>query len=127
MGWIMSRDKREADSAAVDRRNFLTGAAALGAAVGTLASSNASAEVRFPTQPGKFGSGGAAGTPGSVFGGQANRSENTLYDCEVDGKLPDDLDGAFYRVGTMTSPSMGKAMHRCSASRTDTWIISAAG
>ena len=33
------------------------------------------------------------------FGGQVNRSENTLYDCEVDGDMPDDLDGAFYRVG----------------------------
>ncbi len=28
-----------------------------------------------------------------------NRSENTLYDCEVEGDIPDDLDGAFYRVG----------------------------
>src|SRR5690349_6893828 len=101
----MSRDKREDERSAdgrqtaVDRRGFLTGAAALGAAVGTLAASTASAEVRFPTEPGKFGSGGAAGRPGSTFSGQANRSENTLFDCEVDGKLPPDLDGAFYRVG----------------------------
>src|SRR5690348_2631746 len=107
----MSRDKRDEDqsgvdhnstadgSGTVDRRHFLTGAAAVGAAVGALASTKASAEVRFPTEPGKFGSGGAAGRPGSTFSGQANRSENTLYDCEVDGKIPADLDGAFYRVG----------------------------
>jgi carotenoid cleavage dioxygenase len=81
-----------------DRRTFLTGAAAIGAAVGALAPSKAEAEVRFPTEPGKYGTGGSAGT-GGAFGGQVNRSESTLYDCEVDGDLPDDLDGAFYRVG----------------------------
>ena len=87
------------DQNALERRRFLTGAAALGAAVGSLAAAPASAEVRFPTEPGLFGSGGSTGRPGSVFGGQANRSEHTLYDCEVDGDIPDDLDGAFYRVG----------------------------
>ena len=27
------------------------------------------------------------------------RSENDLYDCEVEGTLPKDLDGIFFRVG----------------------------
>ena len=96
----MTHDEHDRDDKnALDRRRFLTGAGALGAAVGALAAAPASAEVRFPTEPGLFGSGGSTGRPGSVFGGQANRSEHTLYDCEVDGDIPDDLDGAFYRVG----------------------------
>jgi carotenoid cleavage dioxygenase-like enzyme len=89
----MSRNQKDNQGASLDRRSFLTGAAAVGAAVGTLATSTANAEVQFPKERGKFGSGGAA-TNGAV-----NRSENTLYDCEVDGDIPDDLDGAFYRVG----------------------------
>jgi carotenoid cleavage dioxygenase len=88
----MNHDHRDDDIPAVDRRRFLAGAAALGTAVGTLSARPAQAEVAFPTERGKFGSGGAAT-------GAVNRSENTLYDCEVDGDLPDDLDGAFYRVG----------------------------
>jgi carotenoid cleavage dioxygenase len=95
----MSRKSRDARPDDSDRRSFLTGAVALGAAAGALAATPADAEVQFPKQAGKFGAGGAAGMPGTVFGGQVNRSEHTLYDCEVDGKLPDDLDGAFYRVG----------------------------
>ena len=51
----MSRDDRKESPASTDRRSFLTGAAALGAAVGTLAATGAQAEVKFPTQPGKFG------------------------------------------------------------------------
>jgi carotenoid cleavage dioxygenase len=39
-----------------------------------------------------FGGGGSAA-------GAVNRSEVDLFDCEVDGHLPDDLDGAFFRVG----------------------------
>lgn len=32
-------------------------------------------------------------------GGSPFRAEIDLYDCEVDGRLPDDLNGTFYRVG----------------------------
>jgi carotenoid cleavage dioxygenase-like enzyme len=88
----MSDEILEPQPASAARRAFLTGAAALGAAVGTLGSAGADAEVRFPTERGKFGAGGAAA-------GAVNRSEHTLYDCEVEGRLPADLDGAFYRVG----------------------------
>lgn len=77
-----------------DRRSFLTGAAALGAAAASLgAAGTAQAEVRFPKERGTFGAGGA------TVNAAVNRSENSLFDCEVDGKLPADLDGAFYRVG----------------------------
>ena len=31
--------------------------------------------------------------------GTNNRAEIDLYDCEVEGTLPTDLDGVFYRVG----------------------------
>jgi carotenoid cleavage dioxygenase len=86
----MSHDNHDTN---IDRRRFLAGATALGAAAGAaLAPQAAQAEVQFPKQRGQFGAGGAAT-------GAVNRSENTLYDCEVEGDLPDDLDGGFYRVG----------------------------
>ncbi|MGZ3365148.1 MAG: carotenoid oxygenase family protein, partial [Caulobacteraceae bacterium] len=76
----------------VDRRALL-GGAVLGA--GALAAgAPAAAEVRFPKAGGGpfgFGAGGAQA-------GAVPRSENDLSDCEVEGKLPADLDGAFYRV-----------------------------
>jgi carotenoid cleavage dioxygenase-like enzyme len=79
----------------VDRRALL-GGAVLGSAAALAAGSGAQAEVQFPKPGGAgpfgFGSGGAVG-------GATHRSENDLYDCEVEGKLPADLDGAFYRVG----------------------------
>ena len=77
----------------VDRRALL-GGAVLGA--GALAAgAGAQAEVQFPKAGGGpfgFGAGGAVA-------GATHRSENDLYDCEVEGKLPADLDGAFYRIG----------------------------
>ncbi|MEO8315932.1 MAG: carotenoid oxygenase family protein, partial [Pseudomonadota bacterium] len=89
----MSNKIRDDQASSIGRRDFLTGAAAAGAAaVGTIAATPAQAEVQFPKERGKFGSGG-------VTNAAVNRSENTLYDCEIEGDLPDDLDGAFYRVG----------------------------
>ncbi len=54
-------------------------------------------QIQFPPAPKgpgptPFGAGGAAG-------GGTHRLEGDLYDCEVEGKIPEDLDGAFYRVG----------------------------
>ena len=46
-------------------------------------------QVDFPSNPREFG-GGPAGTN--------NRAEIELFDCEVEGALPD-IDGVFYRVG----------------------------
>src|SRR6516165_8490776 len=92
----MSADSNSRDrSGRLDRRGFLTGVAAAGtgfAAAGTLAPDVAKAEVLFPADPHAFGGGGSAG-------GGVNRSEIELFDCEVEGQLPADLDGAFFRVG----------------------------
>lgn len=79
----------------LDRRKFLGGVAlGAGALAGTLGgtATQAEAEVLFPENRRAFGGGGSAG-------GGVNRSEDTLYDCEVEGDLPDDMDGVFYRVG----------------------------
>jgi carotenoid cleavage dioxygenase-like enzyme len=46
----------------------------------------------FPPDRSAFGGGGSAG-------GGVHRSQNDLYDCEVEGSVPSDLDGVFYRVG----------------------------
>lgn len=82
----------------VDRRSLLggvgLGAGALAAGIG--AAAPASAEVLFPKGGGGFG--GPFGGGGSAAGA-VNRSEIDLYDCEVEGKLPEGLDGVFYRVG----------------------------
>ncbi|MBT2187613.1 carotenoid oxygenase family protein [Sphingobium nicotianae] len=83
----------------VDRRAFLGAAIGTGAAIAGLGesspvraadSASLPRQIDFPDNPRSFG-GGPAGTN--------NRAEIDLYDCEVEGKLPDDLDGTFFRVG----------------------------
>jgi len=88
----------------LDRRGFMQasalGGAALGGAAlaggmaapalaqGTAASAATDApQVDFPADPRAFGGSGT------------NRTEMDLFDCEVEGDWPRDLDGAFYRVG----------------------------
>jgi carotenoid cleavage dioxygenase-like enzyme len=92
----MTTDSNSRDpSRRLDRRGFLTGAAVTSAGLavgGTLAAGSADAEVLFPNDPHAFGGGGSAG-------GGVNRSEVELFDCEVQGQLPADLDGTFFRVG----------------------------
>ena len=81
------------------RRQFL-GAAGLGAGAalsGTLWSHRSLAEVLFP--PGTGGFRGSVFAGGGSAAGSVHRAEVDLFDCEVEGKLPPDLDGAFYRVG----------------------------
>ena len=82
------------------RRSFL-GAATLGTGMAFAAGLGSSAaaqgdglsgQVDFPEDPRTFGGGGSAA-------GAVNRAEIDLYDCEVEGELPSDLDGVFYRVG----------------------------
>jgi carotenoid cleavage dioxygenase len=85
----------------LDRRGFM-GASALGTgaalasaigiapsvAAAPLAGKAAGApQVDFPADPRAFGGSGT------------NRTEMDLFDCEVEGDLPQDLDGVFYRVG----------------------------
>jgi len=80
------------------RRNFLgaatmgAGAAlvGMGAAAPALAAGTSSPQVDFPADPRSFGG-------GDPFA--RSRAEIDLYDCEVEGTLPADLDGVFYRVG----------------------------
>ena len=81
----------------LSRRSFMgavagAGAGAAAAVGGLVLPASAQAEVQFPKDRGGFGGGGSAA--GSVY-----RSENDLYDCEVEGTLPKDLDGIFFRVG----------------------------
>ena len=73
-------------AAAIGTTAVLAGAVTPGAAQ---AAEGPAPQVDFPDTPGSFG-GGPAGTN--------NRAEIDLYDCEVEGTLPD-LDGVFYRVG----------------------------
>ena len=80
----------------LDRRALLGAAAGVGALAAGAAGRPSRAEVQFPKGGGGFGGPYAAGGAAS---GAVNRSEIDLYDCEVDGKLPDGLAGAFYRVG----------------------------
>ena len=82
------------------------GVAGLGAA------EPARSEVLFPAGgAGMGGMGGAFGGGGSVGGG-VYRSENNLFDCEVEGKLPADLSGIFFRIGPDPQyPKPAKYMH----------------
>lgn len=85
----MNRDN-DNDPHTLKRREFM--GAALGAAAGIGASSLASstAQAQPPT---------ARGGDSSPFGGGLFRAEVSVRNCEVEGKVPDDLNGAFYRVG----------------------------
>lgn len=85
----------------LDRRGFM-GASTLGAGAALVGmgsnvalaqdSATRAPQVDFPSDPRAFGGGGAAGLA-------VNRTEMDLRDCEVEGDLPTDLNGAFYRVG----------------------------
>jgi carotenoid cleavage dioxygenase len=86
--------------AGLDRRHFL-GAAAIGsvglASAGPVMAQGSAppaptGQVDFPDNPREFGGGGSAS-------GAVNRAEIDLFDCEVEGAWPQDLDGVFYRVG----------------------------
>lgn len=86
----------------LNRRGFMgastigTGAALIGMGLGGTAlaqeAPTAAPQVDFPEDPRAFGGGGSAA-------GAVNRTEMDLFDCEVEGQLPSDLNGVFYRVG----------------------------
>ncbi|HEX5421117.1 MAG TPA: carotenoid oxygenase family protein [Gammaproteobacteria bacterium] len=95
-----SKQRQRGSEAGLDRRHFL-GAVTLGAgalaagfhAAPASAATEDAPSVLFPSSPRAFGGGGSER-------GSVNRSEDSLYDCEVEGRLPADLDGVFHRVGT---------------------------
>ena len=90
----------ESKRSGVGRRAFIgaatigAGAAAVGARaqIAPQAYAGPAPQVDFPDDPRAFGGGGAAS-------GAVNRTEMDLRDCEVEGDLPAELDGVFYRVG----------------------------
>jgi carotenoid cleavage dioxygenase len=75
-------------SSGIDRRIFIGGVAAAGVLARsgvTMANEEIDTTVRFPNRP-----------PGL---GMPFRAEVDIFDCDVDGRIPDDLNGCFYRVG----------------------------
>jgi carotenoid cleavage dioxygenase-like enzyme len=96
-------------SAALDRRGFLSGAVTAAAGLGAVAMAT-QAQGQQPTPPlSETNPRDTAGTPAmqpSVGGGVAPASgpklfrlESDIRDVEVEGKIPSDLNGVFYRVG----------------------------
>ena len=79
----------------IDRRAFMTGAIGIATGLGatTLLSGEAAAQAPGPG-PGGPPPGMGMGPPVGLF-----RLEADVRDCEVEGKVPLDLNGAFYRVG----------------------------
>src|SRR6185312_10132127 len=104
--------KPGAPGAGIDRRTFMSSVALAGMGVAGLgAAAPARSEVLFPAGGGGGMGGGAFGGGGSVAGG-VHRSENNLFDCEVEGKLPPDLSGIFFRIGPDPQyPKPAKYMH----------------
>ena len=98
---MTARSNDRPGSVDLDRRKFL-GAATLGTgatiagfaapqtALAAEAGGDSAPQVDFPDDPRAF----AGGPPGTNI-----RAEIDLFDCEVEGALPTDLDGVFYRVG----------------------------
>jgi carotenoid cleavage dioxygenase-like enzyme len=91
--------KPESDQATTSRRSFIGGT--LGAAAGLGAASLLGAAAAAQAQP-PAGAGGPP--PGAAAANAGNgprlfRAEIDVRDCEVEGTIPSDLNGAFYRVG----------------------------
>jgi carotenoid cleavage dioxygenase len=77
-----------------DRRAFVAGA--LGAAAGLGALTSGTAQAQGGPPPGAPAGGPP---PGARRAPRLYRLEADVHDCEVTGKVPTDLNGAFYRVG----------------------------
>lgn len=88
--------------AAVDRRQFMGGALGTAAGIGAALTAGAAAAQQAPAPA----MGAAPPTdiaqryaPSAARGPQLFRVEMDIADCEVDGKIPTDLAGGFYRTG----------------------------
>jgi carotenoid cleavage dioxygenase-like enzyme len=95
-------------AAAFDRRGFLSGAvtAAAGLGVAAVAQGQQPSPPIKETNPRDTTAAGPASVQPAVGGGVAPTSgpklfrlESDITDCEVEGRIPADLQGAFYRVG----------------------------
>jgi carotenoid cleavage dioxygenase len=95
------------DNSKLDRRSFVGGALGTAAGAGIAGMLGQAANAQPPAGGGFSGPDSAfAGPRGGGRGGAATGPapslfgvESTIYDCEVDGEIPSDLNGAFYRVG----------------------------
>ena len=90
-----NKDKSSGNSLNVSRRGFVGGT--LGAAAGLGAASMLGAAASAQAQP--PGGGPPPGAGGAGDGPSLFRAEIQVRDCEVEGTIPSDLNGAFYRVG----------------------------
>src|SRR5690606_3862283 len=77
----------------LNRRDFIASSGAIAAAGVATGAARAAAPAGSPPP--------ASGTPEPSFARRATplRFNASIDDCEVVGKIPDDIDGAFYRVG----------------------------
>ena len=87
------------DTNDLDRRSFITAALGTAAGIGAAALPAGSAAAAEAASGSSDLAKPPAGGPGS--GGQFSllRAEVTINDCEVEGKLPKDLDGGFFATG----------------------------
>ena len=95
-------DSRVKDKADIDRRSFVAGAIGAAAGVGALLSQSAQAQPPpgGPPQGRELGTTAGGAIPPEMRRPQSLfRLEADVHDCQVTGKVPTDLNGAFYRVG----------------------------
>jgi carotenoid cleavage dioxygenase-like enzyme len=82
----------------IDRRAFVAGAIGAAAGVGAMLASGAQAQP--PAQGRELGTTAGAAIPPEMRRPQSlYKLEADVRDCQVTGKIPADLNGAFYRVG----------------------------
>jgi carotenoid cleavage dioxygenase-like enzyme len=97
-----SIEAEPAESAgAVDRRQFMGGALTAAAGVGTALAAGQAAAQQPPTgaAPASSIEKRYANEPATPRGPRLFRVEQDISYCEVDGKIPADLNGAFFRTG----------------------------
>jgi len=87
----------------IGRRGFVSGALGAAAGAGAAGLLGQPAQAQPPAGPGRGGPPAGRGGPPPGGGGGGGMSiagvETTIYDCDIDGEIPSDLNGAFYRVG----------------------------
>jgi carotenoid cleavage dioxygenase-like enzyme len=76
----------------INRRSFVT-------ALGVAAGSSVISDSAIAQQPPVVTSGASAAAPQRARSTKLYRVEADIRDCEIDGKIPSELEGAFYRVG----------------------------